>query len=176
VSAACLRETIRRNGYSDIDVESIALGWEEGTFSLHLDQSDSGGHSLIATNLWNNRGRTAMLPVGVTTLDRWAEDRRLSSVDFIKMDVQGAEDGVLQGGLRTLARFRPGLLIEIQHETVAKLGAIVRTLGELPFSYEVRSMSGDSGSLGTLAEWSRREHARGVLFADYLFLPEDSQE
>jgi FkbM family methyltransferase len=45
-----------------------------------------------------------------STLD--TEARGLRRLDWVKIDVEGAEAGVVRGGLKTLARFRPRLLIE----------------------------------------------------------------
>ena len=36
----------------------------------------------------------------------------LPRVDYIKMDIQGAERQALQGGIKTLRRFRPRLLLD----------------------------------------------------------------
>jgi FkbM family methyltransferase len=48
--------------------------------------------------------RTINIPT--TSLDRWADQHSIGNVDFVWMDVQGAERDVLNGGKRTLARTR----------------------------------------------------------------------
>jgi hypothetical protein len=40
---------------------------------------------------------------------------KLSRVDFIKMDIEGAERQALRGGKATLERFRPRLEISVNH-------------------------------------------------------------
>ena len=45
-------------------------------------------------------------------LDDWVSDERLERVDFIKLDVEGAEIHALKGMQGLLARFRPGMVIE----------------------------------------------------------------
>jgi FkbM family methyltransferase len=47
-----------------------------------------------------------------TTLDTVVEEEGLARVDWIKIDVEGGEAGVLRGAIRTLTNFRPRLLIE----------------------------------------------------------------
>ena len=47
-----------------------------------------------------------------TTLDDLAGDLALQRLDWVKIDVEGAEAGVLRGGMRTLERCHPRLLIE----------------------------------------------------------------
>jgi hypothetical protein len=44
--------------------------------------------------------------VRTTSLDQWADEHAIGNIDFIWMDVQGAERDVLGGGKRTLARTR----------------------------------------------------------------------
>lgn len=46
------------------------------------------------------------------TLDQVAVEQGLSRADWIKIDVEGAEFGVIKGGLATLERWHPKLLIE----------------------------------------------------------------
>jgi FkbM family methyltransferase len=47
-----------------------------------------------------------------TTLDELTSRLGTARLDWVKIDVEGAELGVLQGGQETLKRFRPHLLIE----------------------------------------------------------------
>ena len=47
------------------------------------------------------------------TLDSFVQRQQLSRLDVIKIDVDGQELPVLQGGLATLRRFRPVLVMEI---------------------------------------------------------------
>lgn len=57
-----------------------------------------------------------------STLDGLAAEYGIARLDWVKIDVEGAELGVLRGGLETLARFRPALLIEA-HDKVYKFVA-----------------------------------------------------
>lgn len=51
---------------------------------------------------------------GVTTLDRYVVEVGLEKLDVIKIDVDGGEPGVIGGGLDTLFRFRPTLVLEFE--------------------------------------------------------------
>ena len=50
--------------------------------------------------------------ISVTTIDLLVEELDLPRVDYIKMDIQGAEEGALKGARATLRRFRPRLMID----------------------------------------------------------------
>lgn len=99
---------------------SMAVGARCGEAEFHL----SGGRApgLERYGDWNKssslhrpRRHLEQLPwcgfdttikVPVTTLDQWSFDRRISCVDFIWADVQGAEADLIMGGRNTLSRTR----------------------------------------------------------------------
>jgi hypothetical protein len=51
-------------------------------------------------------------------------------VDFIKMDIEGAEGPALQGGVETIARFKPRLAVVLEHRQrdLESLTAVVQRL------------------------------------------------
>lgn len=51
----------------------------------------------------------------ITTIDNFVEASRLQHVDFIKMDIEGAERDALGGATKTLKNMRPKLAISIYH-------------------------------------------------------------
>lgn len=64
----------------------------------------------LAASVWWDR---APQPgAGFTTLDALVAEHGLERVDWIKMDVEGAELGILRSGTGTLAKFHPRLFIE----------------------------------------------------------------
>jgi hypothetical protein len=59
-------------------------------------------------------GRTYM--VKLRRLDTLVAERGFGRIDLVKVDVEGHERRVLDGGGMALARFRPALVIETGHE------------------------------------------------------------
>ncbi|HVB49855.1 MAG TPA: FkbM family methyltransferase [Burkholderiales bacterium] len=54
--------------------------------------------------------------VRVTSIDRMFDSGEIEKVDFIKMDIEGAELAALRGAQETLRRFRPRLAISVYHQ------------------------------------------------------------
>jgi len=67
--------------------------------------------------------------VPLTTIDKLVSELNLPRVDFIKMDIEGAEVPALQGAAATLARYRPRMSISTEHypDDVFKITQVVRT-------------------------------------------------
>jgi len=51
----------------------------------------------------------------LTTIDRLVVDLKLAKVDFVKMDIEGAERNALRGARETMRRFRPRMSICVYH-------------------------------------------------------------
>jgi len=50
--------------------------------------------------------------IRVSTLDTWGKQNRPSKIDWLKMDVEGAEVEVLRGGVAFMQYYRPKVLVE----------------------------------------------------------------
>jgi len=83
--------------------------WDrEGSLSVYLE---GGADTLLPPNVGARPGPE----VPLTTIDRIVEELGLARVDFIKMDIEGAEERALAGARQTLARFKPRLAIATEH-------------------------------------------------------------
>jgi FkbM family methyltransferase len=71
----------------------------------------SGGDSVALKFPHSHRGPTVQL----TTIDNLTSELKLQRVDFIKMDIEGAERQALRGAKETVARFRPRMAISLEH-------------------------------------------------------------
>ncbi|MEI4474252.1 FkbM family methyltransferase [Frigidibacter sp. MR17.24] len=75
----------------------VALSDEDG----ELDLFQGNGHS--SSTIWEAAGMSQRrIPVSVTTIDKLAADHGLSRVDFLKLDIEGAEPNALRGAKSTL--------------------------------------------------------------------------
>lgn len=77
-------------------------------------------HTMTYTHM-SNPGASRLdlngsLTTTVTTLDAYVRENNLPRVDFIKLDVEGAELDVLKGAATTIARFKPILALSAYHK------------------------------------------------------------
>lgn len=108
-SAARLRENVGLNGLPNVRLFELALGAAEGKAWLHLPHGVAAwGHLTEAP---------ADLAVRVRTLDLIVAEAELPPPDFIKIDVEGAELGVLRGAHETIRQYAPSLLVEVHPQT-----------------------------------------------------------
>jgi FkbM family methyltransferase len=111
----------------------IALNRLKCIHPHQIGLSDSPGFASLQPRQGNS-GATFLVPGGeveISTLDRFVEERGFQRLDFVKIDVEGFEERVLRGGVNTLARFHPLILIEIQPSTFERAGTSAVKVAEL---------------------------------------------
>lgn len=74
------------------------------------------GTSLTDTVALDGDGFVPGPPVALTTIDKLAEELNLERIDFIKLDVEGAEEKALIGAERTLRRWKPRLAVATENQ------------------------------------------------------------
>lgn len=88
-----------------------ALGPWRGAIRLHLDGQNTG-----ATHA------NPSVPGGITAPMAALDDLALDDVDFIKIDCEGGEEGVIKGAQATLRRWRPVVIVEQKHNHAERAG------------------------------------------------------
>lgn len=107
---------------ANVKYHCLALGASEGKASMSVPVGKYGlvtGRSFVqqhSRGLGSNAEFAGHIefPVLVETLDRLAGQAGLTRLDFMKVDVEGAELQVLRGGSSVIEEFRPAMLIEIE--------------------------------------------------------------
>ena len=87
--------------------------WDKDDVLQLRTQVLSGGDSVALRFPGSSEG--ARVPL--TTIDKLTAELRLDRVDFIKMDIEGAERRALAGAVQTVARFHPRLAISMEHQS-----------------------------------------------------------
>lgn len=86
--------------------------WDQiDRLAFRMLPDNSAGDSLIGAKL----GDPNVVEIPLTTIDNIVSELGLERVDFIKMDIEGAERRALVGARKTLAAFKPRLAIAAYH-------------------------------------------------------------
>jgi len=104
------------NSLSNVEIHNIAIADKTGDVVLYQSRTHSGTNSIFTnsfSDLESNR-----LTVKSTTLDNLLGEK-YNAIDWIKIDVEGAELAVLRGSPKTL-KITKNILIEV-HEHILKL-------------------------------------------------------
>jgi FkbM family methyltransferase len=136
-----LRRNIELNGLTNVRVYEKALSDRDGrarlyhhrgpvSYSMGAGDSDPDRYDEVAT----------------ITLDTMAANEGIDRVDFLKMDIEGAEEPALRGGETLLARSRPVIVFEMNPSAAEGFGLQAdgawRHLERRGYRFFVRSQGG----------------------------------
>ena len=150
-----LQRNLDRNGFSNVWVVPAALGAAAGAADLRLAQGVHSGHNTLGKFAHDDVVAESVERVKVETLDAVVAELGLTRLDFVKIDVEGAEASVLAGAREVLTSMRPLMLLEVNDGALRAQGYSAETLlsalgGE--FGYEILNFSSTTGLLEPLVE------------------------
>jgi len=123
-----IKKSISVNGYKSIKLFQVALSNKNGEMRLFVG-AKSGHHSLVRNQ------ELGSIAISTRKLDDILAEQKISKVDLIKIDVEGAEIQVLEGANKLLAQQSPKLLIDIHDIDRKKLFRILEKFGFKIFDY-----------------------------------------
>jgi len=167
---SCFQKSVEDNHFKNVRLLPFGLSKTSAMKELYIDETDSGGHSLIESNMWNNKKKSRSIQIELRSLDEWASEIHLDRIDVVKIDVQGVEPDVFDGGMKTLKKFQPDILIEIQFEGLLKRGEVLQQLLEINPNYQFRNMEDEIWRpISLLKNDIQRRSNDGYLISDYFF-------
>jgi FkbM family methyltransferase len=108
---AFLVRNLKINRVRNATALRLAVYDRAGEIELSYVDDFAGAAFSSSTGYGDPRGERET--VRCVTIDDWVEHRGLARLDFIKIDVEGAEVKALTGGVRTLSKFQPSLITEL---------------------------------------------------------------
>jgi FkbM family methyltransferase len=123
-------EALRRNFEEEIKSGRVIVYpkgvWDrDAELELALDTINQAANSLIM-----GKEDAPKIRVPLTTIDEIVAELKLPRVDFIKMDIEGAEKRAIQGASHTIQRFRPRMSLSSEHlaDDYAAIPALVKSI------------------------------------------------
>ena len=114
------RMVSKNNMGSKVDLLKGLVAEKDGELFLELNPDHPGDHKIGADGI-----KTVSYK-----LDSILEERNWPDVSFIKIDVQGAEERVLDGAEQTFERYKPNIFIEVHDIALQEFGSSSRSLLE----------------------------------------------
>jgi FkbM family methyltransferase len=127
INSSFLSENVSLNGLSNISVQNLGLGktagQQEFTHLVGLEGcsflTPDAPVEDVLMKAWGQNLERVTETVQITTLDEWAASKRINRLDFVKMDAEGSELAVLDGGAKTFEHFKPKLIVELNKNTLS---------------------------------------------------------
>ena len=117
---ARLRTHLSLNGLDFVQVDSRVLSSEPGEVPFFPSRTSNSGMGSLAFQ----QGAGEPVPVKATTLDLYCQEHGIERIDFLKVDVEGAELLVFRGGAGLLAASNaPAIMFEADDSLAATLSS-----------------------------------------------------
>ena len=90
---------------------------------------------------------TPTIKKNAITIDKFVEENNIEKIDYIKMDVEGAERNILEGAIKTIKKFKPSLAIAIYHggklfmEDFYNIPIFIKNIINEDYEYYIRTFS-----------------------------------
>ncbi len=129
-------DALRRNFEAEIRAKRVIVYpkgvWDrDAELDLSINETNEGIDSVVNPTEGGPKVR-----VPLTTIDKAVAELGLPRVDFIKMDIEGAEKQALRGARDTIKRFRPRMSISSEHlsDDFTAIPAVVKSI-DARYSY-----------------------------------------
>jgi FkbM family methyltransferase len=141
-----LGENIALNKFRNIQTFHYGLSDKNMQLPIYMGATGAGEHEGLATIFQSDQRKRFIQNIELKILDEIADTLGLQRVDFMKIDVEGAEMLVLKGAHKTIARFRPLILLEINDATYRAAGFsqqdVIRFFTDLNYTLHVITKQG----------------------------------
>jgi FkbM family methyltransferase len=148
--SARLRDHVTHNSLRNVDMLEVAASDRCGTAVLHVADIGHGGLNTLGDHFMYSTVVEAYTEVvAMMSIDELVKRQGISSVDVIKIDVEGGEHDVVMGARNTITRDMPQIVLEVGgtalepgHPGRIQIEAFLTALG-----YAFLAIDGDSGQL-----------------------------
>lgn len=123
-------------------LNQIALGEKEEEETLFIPQKLGTAFASLREHSYNNISKMYKVSVPIKVLDEYVNENKIEKIDFIKIDVEGAEYLVLKGAENVLKKYSPVIMLELYEFHTKCFGyspeELINYLGDLGYRlYEI---------------------------------------
>jgi len=154
-----LEENVSLNHFQNVQIFTYGLSSKEGVLPIHEIEN---AHEGLSTFFPGEQKSKNAFEVHLKVFDAEFEGMGVDRIDFIKMDIEGGELGALQGARKTIEKFRPVVMVEINQQTYHAAGYTIddvyKFFSSLAYSpFEINKQ-------GDLVSTSRRPVLDNIVF------------
>ena len=126
----CLRRSVQANALTNVEVIQAGVSGRSGTAVLHTC-ANAEWNSLTPTGVAGSGQET----VNLFTLDQCRQEHGCTGIDLLKLDAEGEELNILEGGREFFLAENPLVMFELKHNDRINLSLLdgIRHCGYSPF-------------------------------------------
>lgn len=145
---------------NNVKINNLGVAEKSGKLFITNDLY-AGNHIQVSSN-----GASSSL-VSITTVDEYVAANKLTKVDFIKCDIEGAELLMLRGAKKTIDRDKPIIFLEVSEQLCSRFGhtaeETISELTKMGYFYKVLNRA------GAIVEQSNSPGEDFIKGSDFLF-------
>lgn len=122
-----IKSNILINSLANIKILTTVVSDKEGYESL-----DFGG-GIVSASIVRNFSKNSKIAIKATTIDTITKD--FNKINFIKLDIEGAELKALNGAKQTLHNDKPILSIEVDSNSFDEINEFLKPFGYEPYIF-----------------------------------------
>lgn len=148
INQSSIKENMKLNRLDDNIFLNNNLLWNE---NKELEFFESG---TVASSIFYEPRNSRKILKKAITIDGFCEEKKIQKLDFIKMDIEGAEVEAIEGALETILKFKPNFAIASYHlikgeRTFVKLEEFFRK-----HNYPYKTITFKNGEIITFAGYN----------------------
>ena len=161
-----LKTNIRRNNAKDVRAFQLALSDKNGRCAIAAGDENSDNQGLASIVNLEHEAAANQIEIETTTLDKFVADYKIPRIDVMKIDIQGAEPFLLEGGRNVFSSPQaPDIFMEISPHDLKPANKNSRDLAGMleGFGYSIYELkNGKPGQKISAAEIRPDFHATNV--------------
>lgn len=136
-----LTSRLKSSGGSNVTLRHMGVGNSNAKRNIMIPANDPQQASFArhSKGSWSTAPKILYEEVCVASIDEYLRSNCIERLNFMKIDVEGAEMTVIEGGLESLRRFKPILHLEINPDWLrdhdATAAVLAEVLGSLDYTF-----------------------------------------